>query len=334
LKKISIAALIAATAACAANTASAQGTERIATLTVENDLFVGEDNGYTNGTYFSWAHGGLSEFNDENLPDWIHAISRNLYISTMSGKRRGVSYLVGQAMQTPADITQPELIEDDVPYVGLLLWQGSLHAYDDHLADKLSLAWGIAGPAAGAKHTQTTLHQWVGADEPMGWGHQINNELAFRVGAERLWRIVRFTLAEQTGFDMIGIGSAGVGTLKSNVAAGLSFRFGYGLDRSFPTATVLPGREINPLAGSVAHSWSLFFNVLGEYVANDISIDGNTFSDSHAVKLEHWQNQFVAGLAFNWERWAFLLSNVKASERHEQQIEPGDFGSLSVTYHF
>jgi len=323
-------ALVAASSAYCQN----EPQQDIATLTFENDLFIGEDNGYTNGVYFSWAHGRWDTFDTDNLPDWLFHLSKDLYISTMPNKHRAVSYLIGQAMQTPNDISRQDLIVDDAPYVGVLIWQGSLHAYDDHVADKLSFAFGITGPAAGTKASQKLVHRIVGADDPKGWSNQINNEPVFRINAERLWRLVDIPVSGSVGFDLIGIGSVGVGTLKSNVATGFGIRIGRGLDSSFPTATVMPGREVNPLAGSVTRSWSVFFNVLGEYVANDITINGNTFSDSHSVPLEHWQAQAVAGVSFNWERWAFLLSAVAPSDRHENQRESGRFGSLSVTYHY
>ncbi len=320
--------------AAASSFSLADSSHDIVTLTIENDLFIGEDNGYTNGTYLSWAHGGFDSFTVDNLPNWLHALGAHTYISTLPGKQRAVSYLVGQAMQTPSDITTPELINNDAPYVGMLLGRASLHAFDERVADKLSFVLGLVGPAAGAGKSQKFFHQLVDADEPKGWHNQIHNELGFHVSAERLWRLASGPLSGRTGFDVIGLGSAGIGTLKSNAATGLGFRIGRGLDRSFPAATILPGREINPLAGSVAHSWSLFFNLLGEYVANDISIDGNTFTDSHSVPLKHWQAQAVVGLSFNWERWAFLFSTVAATDRHEHQDDPGHFGSLSVTYHF
>jgi len=175
-------------------------------------------------------------------------LSKDLYISTQSGRRRAVSYTIGQSIQTPSDVTVPTLIENEAPYVGPLAWSVSLHAFDDR------------------------------------------------------------------------------------VAAGAGIRYGHDLDVSFPTATVLPGRQVNPPAGSAAHSWHVFLNVLGAFVANDISIDGNTFQHSHSVPLEHWQAQTVAALSFNLYRRAFLFSATVATDRYKGQAETTRFGSLSVTY--
>lgn len=304
----------------------------LVTVTLENDLFAGKDGGYTSGVAISWAHGGLGEFTAENMPGWMHALTKDLYISTQSGRRRAVSYTIGQSIQTPSDVTVPTLIEDEAPYVGLLAWSVNLHAFDDRVADRLALTLGMVGPLSGAEAAQMFVHKVTGSDEPKGWDNQIDNEPVFMLSVERLRRLADVSVDGGTGMDLIAIGQAGVGTLQSRLAGGAGIRYGHDLDVSFPTATVLPGRQVNPLAGSASHSWHVFLNVLGAFVANDISIDGNTFQHSHSVPLEHWQAQAVAGLSFNFYRWALLFSATVATDRYEGQAETTRFGSLSVTY--
>lgn len=303
------------------------------TVTWENDIFAGQDGGYTNGLSVAWAYGDIKTFDDHNLPPWLHTLTENLYISTMPGKDRAVSFLVAQAMQTASDISQEQLIEDEAPYAGLAIWQASLYAYDQQLADKLSLAIGFVGPVSGADASQRFIHKITGSEQPRGWDHQLNNEMVFQISAERLWRLTEWQNSA-FGFDLIGITRGAVGTLQSNLASGFSLRFGHGLDRNFATATIIPGREVNPLAGSRYSSWSIFFNVLGSLVANDIMINGNTFEDSHSVPLQHLQAHFVTGAAFSLGNWAFLLSAVHATKQYKRQPNSPIFGSLSVTYNF
>lgn len=307
---------------------------RLITVTWENDLFVGDDSGYTNGLGVTWARVGLAAFNKENLPSWLHAVSKRLYISSMPEKARAVSYTIAQSMQTPEDLENTELIEDEAPYFGMLAWTANLHAYDARVADTLSLTLGVVGPASGAEFSQKLSHRILGSDEPEGWEHQVDNELVFQLQAERLWRLGELSFDNGSGFDAIGIGRVALGTIRSNVVAGLSIRYGRALERSFPAATVLPGRESNPLVFGAPGSWQVFFNVLGSYVANDISADGNTFRDSHSVPLEHWQTMLVAGVSYSFGRWALLLSAVDASDNYENQPEPTRFGSLGVTVSF
>ena len=143
------------------------------TFTLENDFFVGEDNGYTNGMGFTYGKGPFSEFNNDNLPDWLHRLTRGLYVSTMENKRRGIAHMFFQRMQTPNDIKQKELIVDDLPYVGLLAWQGTLYAWDNRIADQLSLYLGAVGPVTLAEQTQTLVHELTSGDDPKGWDNQI-----------------------------------------------------------------------------------------------------------------------------------------------------------------
>ena len=304
------------------------------TVTLENDLFVGKDTGYTNGIALSWAHTGFTEFSPDNIPRWLDYLSKNLYISTMPDKDRAVSYMIGQLMQTPSDLTIPTLIKNEAPYTGLLFWSANLHAFDDRVADRLSLTLGVVGPLSGAEQAQKWVHDITGADEPKGWDNQIGNEPVFQVSAERLLRLAKFHTDKTVGMDVIGTGNGAVGTIESYLAVGLGARLGRGLDRSFPTASFLPGRQVNPLAGSVTGGWYVFAGVQGRFVANDIGINGNTFKDSHSVPLEHWQAAASGGVAFGFKRWAFLLSAVVATDRYEGQPDSTRFGSLSITYNY
>jgi lipid A 3-O-deacylase len=143
------------------------------TLTIENDLFVGEDDGYTNGIGLTFGKGPFNEFNDEILPGWLHRLTSDLYISTLENKRRGVAHMFFQRMQTPADISTSELIVDDLPYVGLFAWQGTLYAWDDRVTDQLSLYLGVVGPIALAEQTQSFVHGITGGNDPNGCDNQI-----------------------------------------------------------------------------------------------------------------------------------------------------------------
>lgn len=305
-----------------------------ATVVLENDIFVGKDNGYTNGIGISWAHAGFAEFGPDNIPHWLHSVSKGLYISTMPGKQRAASYSISQLMQTPGDITATAHIEGDAPYVGVLIWFGNLHAFDNRVADRLSLGLGVVGPISGAKQSQIEVHKLIGNDEPKGWDHQIGNEPVFQISAERLVRIADFPVDWMADMDVIASGDVAIGTLESHLAIGIGTRYGRGLERSFPAASFLPGRQANPLAGSATGGWYVFVNVQGRFVANDIAIDGNTFAASHSATLIHWQAAVATGVAYGSRHWAILLSVLVGTDRYEGQPDTTRFGSISATYHY
>ena len=328
-RTLSAAAALAVTTALAAPGAAVAA--EYFTLTLENDFFVGKDNGYSNGIGISWARDGFDSFEAGELPGWL---TDDLYISTLPGRQRAVSYTLAQTMQTPDDLEAEQLIADEAPYAGILHASATLHAYDARTADALSLTLGMVGPASGAEKAQKLVHSATGSDDPKGWHNQLENELVFQIAAERLLRLRQIPVSTSTGLEIIGIGRGELGTLRSRLLGGFGLRYGHALERSFATTTALPGRKANLLAGSAEHSWNVFFNVLGAYVLNDITIDGNTFEDSHSVPLQHWQAMAVAGFGYGFGRLAVQFSTVTATARYDGEQEPSRFGALSLTYRF
>ena len=303
------------------------------TFTFENDIFVGDDNGYTNGMGITFSRGPFKEFNNENLPNWLHWLAKDLYISTMENKQRGVAHMFFQRMQTPEDLTKTELIVDDLPYAGLLAWQGTLYAWDDRVSDQLSLYLGAVGPITLAEQTQTLVHGLTGADEPKGWDNQIENEPIFKVEVQRVWSLYRSAVKGKQ-FDILGLWGAGIGNLESATKAGLAIRWGTNLQYSFPTFGLQTDRQVNPLALTPDNDFYLFFGARAGVVFNDILIDGNTFRDSHSVALEHNQDQVSAGVVWSIGRNAFSFQISSISSNTKITNERDEFGALSYTHRF
>jgi lipid A 3-O-deacylase len=303
------------------------------TLTIENDLFVGEDDGYTSGLGFTFGKGPFNEFNNEVLPNWLYQISSDLYISTMENKRRGVAHMFFQRMQTPADITTAKLIVDDLPYVGLLAWQGTLYAWDDRISDQLSLFLGAVGPITFAEQTQSFVHELTNGDDPKGWDNQIENEPVFKIEAQRVWNLYRSD-GKGTQYDILGLAGAGIGNLESAAKAGIAIRWGTNLRYSFPSFSLQVDRQINPLSLSPEDDYYLFLGLRAGAVFNNILIDGNTFKDSHSVPLEHYQDQVSTGIVWSIGRSAFVFQVSSISSGTEIISARDEFGAVSFTHRF
>jgi lipid A 3-O-deacylase len=303
------------------------------TLTFENDLFVGEDNGYTSGVGITFGSGPFKEFNDENLPVWLHWLTADLYVSTMENKRRGIAHMFFQRMQTPDDLESKELIADDLPYAGLIAWQGTLYAWDDQITDQFSLYLGAVGPVSFAEETQTLIHDWTDAQEPKGWSNQLENELVFKIEAQRVWNLYR-SKCSGNNMDILGLWGAGFGNLESATKAGLAIRWGSNLRYSFPSFSLQADRQVNPLSLSPNDDFYLFFGLRAGVVFNYILVDGNTFEDSHSVPLEHYQDQVSTGVVWNFGRNAFVFQVSSISPITEVRSERDNFGALSFTRQF
>ncbi len=301
-------------------------------LTWENDFIAGDDSGYTNGIGVSWGYAPFAEFNQDNLPDWLYSISQLLPYSSDASRTHAVSYRMAQLMYTPGDIRTKELIEDDRPYAGVLLWSVNLHSFDKKFSNRHWLSLGAIGPISGAEQVQKLIHEIIHEPEPMGWNHQLHNEAVFLLANERLYRFHSGSLSNNLEYDIIGMTELMAGTLRSEVGSGIGFRWGRSLQQSFSSASLIPGRNINPLTGSLRSEWHAFINLFGRYVFNDITLDGNYFHDSHSVTLTHPQAVVSIGAAWHGENWGVITSIQESSRSFEERRENSLFGSISVTW--
>ena len=303
------------------------------TLTFENDYFVNSDDGFTSGLGLTFGSGPHQQFSNDNLYDWQHWLTKNLYISTMANKTRAVENMFFQRIQTPTDLEQTELIEDDLPYAAVLAWQGSMYAWDENVSDQFSLTLGAVGPIALGEEAQDLIHNLTDSIEPKGWDNQIDNEAVVKVEAQRTWNLYRSPSAPHQ-FEVLGLASVGLGNLKSAANGGLAIRWGKSLASSFSTFNLNVDRQLNPLPISNESSYYVFAGVRAGYVFNDIFIDGNTFSDSPSVPLENTQYEFSGGLVFKFRRYGFVFQLVSRSSPTSISDESQDYGALGITYKF
>ncbi len=133
-----------------------------ASLTMDNDLFVGNDNGYTNGLYVSFFDVGDNESQIPNHDLWVDPL---MWSMPENGRKGGVNaYMIGQTMSTPSDINIVVPDENELPYSALLAFTNSYVAVTPMYADRVSTTIGIVGPAALGKETQKFVHKIIGAD--------------------------------------------------------------------------------------------------------------------------------------------------------------------------
>jgi len=205
-----------------------------------------------------------------------------------------------------------------------------LYSWDRNASDQLTFEIGILGPAALAREAQTIVHEVIGSDIPEGWSNQLDNEFVFGVSAVRNQKLFR-RFGQKYGFDVIGIGQAGLGTVLSSVSGGLAVRFGTNMDFSHATFDLLPDRQVNSLALAPTNDFYTYLGVSGTYVLNDVLIDGNTFEDSPSVPLEHGQNLITGGVVFKYGRFAYVFQLSSFSARTELSSEREKLGALSFT---
>ncbi len=301
------------------------------TITVENDLFAGRDGGYTNGIGYSWGRGPYQTMAETDSPEWLQSMAHVFGVHDDPQHFNAATYSIFQAIQTPADITNPDFEPDDLPYAGVLGWRGTIHSWTKTRADQFNLVLGIVGPASLAEQSQKTVHKITGSDKPMGWDYQLHNEPVFALQARRSWRY-EIENGDGHGVDFIGILEASGGNYTSYVAGTYMIRWGLNLERSHAAISVLPGRGVNPLAGTNSEEYYIFFGVQPRYVFNDIFVNGNTFRDSPSVTLKNEQLIYSTGFVWNWKDWGLLFSLAETTSTFEERKGNARFGSLSISY--
>ncbi|GAA4946875.1 lipid A deacylase LpxR family protein [Halioxenophilus aromaticivorans] len=311
--------------------ALAQG-NRWLQLIWENDIIAQDDAGYTNGVAISWGRNGLASF-DGQLPNWLNELIDDTEFARDPNRRRAMGYVLAQQMFTPGDIQARELIDTDRPYVGLTLWGASLYSFAERSADHWELVLGVVGPWSGAKQGQKLVHRMTGSQQPRGWDNQIHNEPVFAVRGQRLWRI-HDGVVNGLQWDLVGSLGAAVGNLRSETGGLLVARLGSGLANTWAAVSSISSREVNSLGGPGLTGWQLYWSLAAGYVANDITLNGNTFRDSHSVGIEHWRAGTSVGVLQNWGPIGLSFSYQLATDEFDTQTVNTRFGTLAFTYRY
>lgn len=169
--------------------------------TLENDVFFGSDRNYTNGVQVEWVQGhDLKDISSEAPSIWRWACTQ----LGCGGHQRVTSHhKLGQLMYTPENIEDPAPQPLDRPWAGLLYYAQE-HVFlspEGTESTRLVGQFGVIGPAAFSKDTQTLVHRLVGAPRPLGWKNQSGNELVGLVMVERKSALAGFSGGPSDGWQ-------------------------------------------------------------------------------------------------------------------------------------
>lgn len=298
----------------------------VITITLDNDLFIASDDGYTNGVYGSWYYYGSG---DEQPKSSRLVWPLKWSMPNKNGEISIDAYSIGQSMFTPNDILASNPDPNDTPYAGLLFLSNTYMVSYGSYADSITTTIGIIGPASGAEITQEWVHEITGSDQPQGWNFQLENEIVFKLTRGRMWRN---WISENKHFDFLSGADAGIGTLESSINAGFTLRVGEQLSMSHVSGILIPSRTSNFIA--VNNGWFAYIMVGGRLIANHIVFNGNTFRDSRSVELDHSHLALTSGLAFSWDRLSVTLAYADLSFTDDEHSSASQFGTLTVGWFF
>ena len=286
--------------------------------TLDNDIFIGSDDGYTNGVYLSLFD--VEELTAEKVVKphfWMYPLMWSM--RSDSAHLVVNSYTVGQTMSTPSDITIEDPSEDELPYSALLAITNSYTYIGSNFADQVAITIGIIGPSAFGAEAQKYVHKIVGSDEPLGWDTQLHDEIVFQFSRARAWR----SWTSKSGrTDLTTSSRVGIGTLHSAAHLDSTLRYGRDLTGTIAPTLYTNSRTANPSA--VNGSWFLYAGINGGYVFNQIFTDGNTYRDSRSVDYQHEYIGVTAGLTYSWEHtslsFAYSNANIVQSKQNDETL--------------
>ncbi|TDO06929.1 MULTISPECIES: lipid A deacylase LpxR family protein [Halomonas] len=301
------------------------------TLKSENDVYSnsGDDGHYSNGVELIWSF-------EPGNNHWLRRLAERLPGWRGSHVESG-AYRLTHQIYTPNDISTPSLIEDDRPYAGLLLAGVSLFDQISHRGWRevrgLNMDVGIVGPASGAEWIQREFHELVSSTEPRGWDHQLDNEPVVNLAYKHAW-LDRFSI---DGYQVEYGPTAGfsLGNLYTYASTGLGLRFGENLERSLGIPAIAPAQgSWSSFRPGQDVSWYAFASLEGRYMAHNLLLDGNTFTQSHSVEREEWVGDALAGLALTWDRWQLSFSYALRTDEFTRQESQDTVGSFMLSRWF
>lgn len=316
----------AALAAACGATAGEDAPRAAVTLIVENDLFAGLDEQYTNGSFLRYAPPrndlpALGRWARDRAQGWVGPADWQ------------ATYGLGQAMFTPADITLVDPPLDDRPYAGFLFGTFALSADRGDRLDTVALDIGVTGPPSLAERTQVFVHRFAG-DDPNGWGTQLGTEVAFRALYEQHRRYGTGPRADLWGleFDMIPQAALAVGTLDVSATGALTLRAGEGLAKDYGPPRVR--RSVADVRRPGGDAWYLFAAAEARGVGRNLFLDGNTFRDSRSVDPERLVGEFTAGASLEWRGAVVSYTHAFRSPEFRTRDDWTQFGSLTLRLEF
>ena len=330
-------AIMPAAARCGQISAGEPGS--MISVTCENDIFAGTDYGYTSGAKVSWIS---PELHREG-PQGRRSALLHLPLMNDPGYRRNISLSFGQMIYTPRNIKYPGVIDGDRPYSGITYVTVGVHRMNACVQDTIEFATGILGPHSYAEYLQDKAHDTFKSVRPNGWENQLGDEFLLNVFLERKWRMTRYRLREHLEMDVISYLGISLGNALSAGNTGFQARLGPDLPHDFGTYLIHPGhRSSAPMSGADPRfsrrlsdlSLHVFVGVSGYAVARDITLDGNSFQDSHRIEKEPFVLEMMAGLGILFSRFKITYAHAYRTPSFKEQQHGQLFGSITISYSF
>lgn len=300
-------------------------------LRLENDLVVGTDRHYTHGSQVVWLQGEAPVGVDpepapgrggHGLPTW--GLSPQV-------TRWGLT--VGQGIYTPANISVASRLPDDRPYAGFLqggvLRQVRGASAGVPAMDQWGVELGLTGPSALGEVTQNAIH----TRKALGWQNQLDTTVGLGLRYARTWRWRRAVGDWAT--DVLPHLGGTLGYFRSDLRAGLQWRFGHDLPADFGARTIGEvaaegggsANEGRPRSELAIHG---LLGLEGRLVGHDGLVSGPPWTTPSGVDPRRWGVDLRAGMVVGWGAWEVAMIQTVRSPEFIGQGGWDSFGSVTL----
>ncbi len=280
---------------------------------LENDAFIDQDNGYTNGIRYDYAQ------QTRNGMAWGLSLTQNIY--------------------TPYTNAY-DVVEGEQPYAGYLALGGALIVPGEDVGFAAELQVGTTGKPSLAEVSQRLVHDSGGMKQWRGWHNQIPSEATVQFTLRQDWRLPMLEQHFGNRYEMDGalFTREQVGTVAIGGAAGLSLRFGYNL----PDSMLVNGSEAANFGMGLLtkedyrreeSSWFIYATGQVRYVARDMFIDGGVFHHfDRTCSRKPWIAEVQVGGAVSYHGIDYYLGFTCTSRSYRGEERNPMHGTCGITW--
>ena len=262
----------------------------------DNDFFAATDENYTQGYSFEL----VSPYFKTNPINYLFYKPKEVEI------RYGLA--VEHIGYTPNRYELPEIQFDDRPFAAAIMLKSFLIAVDtlNNGRYTTSFNFGLIGPAAFGEEMQVGIHKATGNKTPLGWRHQIKNDIVinYEIGYEK--QLVRY----RDLFSLQANTTAKVGTLFTTGSVGINTTFGI-INSPFKSTKTVNGFKLYAYAQPL-------FTVVGY----DATLQGGLFNNKSpytisSKEVERFTSQFNYGIVLKTRTLYFEYSRSSITKEFE-----------------
>lgn len=277
------------------------------------------DRHYTHGTKFVYL----------TQPDWQWLTDFSQWNFAEEGQAvdTAVGFFLGQNIYTPDRVDKPwRRNPEDRVYAGWLYTGLFAQRATDDVMDHVELNIGVIGPSSKAQWVQEEIHDIIDSSAPIGWEDQIGDELAVDIMVMRQQRLADGWLKPTESTDVITEYGFTVGSVHRHVQAGVTFRYGHNLGKTFvPGRLELPS-GVATLRDESVESTYVFARFAGKAIEHNRFLTG--------LDHEPLMGEFQIGAVYKRDRMELGYSQTFYTQEFEEQSGVDSIGALTVSWVF